>query len=488
MRPSLTRAAAIAGGVLSLAACADQPPVSPAVTTVSERASLASAERYLVLANGNGFAKDFASRVAALGGTIERVHGGAGFAVVSGLTADAATQLARTPGIGEVAPDAEFNIDSPLAMAEADASDVGEPSASSVATPNTASRYVWQWNMTLIGANKAWAAGKLGDPGVTVAILDTGLDYNITDLNGLVDLSRSASFIPADDALATQYFPSRNKITDFNGHGTNVANQISSKAAAIAGVTSKTTLIGVKVLNRSGSGSFSSVMNGVLWAADHGADVANMSLGGGFAKAASGQFVSFINRVFNYANRQGMLIVVSAGNESEDLDHNGNELKTYCDQPHVVCVSSVGPATGLADQDAPSYYTNFGRSAITVAAPGGNANEAGNFPLSARPWGNDIASWVWSYCPKDRIAGLTAAGAPVLTACTAGNRLSGFIGTSQASPHVSGLAALLVAEYGHGQPSQIKQKIIASAVDLGEPGTDPYYGRGRIDVAKALGL
>jgi subtilisin family serine protease len=342
--------------------------------------------------------------------------------------------------------------------------------------------------MRLIGANTAWAAGHLGSSGVTVAILDTGIDYDAPDLNGLVDFSRSTSFVPSDDAITTTYFPTRNKISDYNGHGTNVATQVSSKAVALAGVTSKTTLIGVKVLGRTGSGSSSGVLNGVLWAADHGADVANMSLGGGFAKAGNGRFLAMINRTFNYAKQKGMLIVVAAGNDGADLDHNGNFHSTYCDEVHVVCVSAVGPRLANSDPNEPTYYTNFGRSAISVAGPGGNADAANGFTASAWPWGLDIASWVWSYCSKTRIASLTATGVPVLTACVAGNRLTGYIGTSQATPHVAGLAALLVAEQGKGQPQQIKQAIEKSADQLGRSGNDPFYGRGRINVAKAVGL
>jgi subtilisin family serine protease len=404
-----------------------------------------------------------------------------------------------------VQADAEFTLDAPLAAAEADASAVATDVVASQANPTTASRYSWQWNMRAIGANKAWAAGKLGDPGVKVAILDTGIDYDAPDLNGLVDLTHSASFIPTDDALTSTYFPTRNPITDYHGHGTNVATQVASKAVALAGVTSKTTLFGVKVLGRTGSGALSAVLSGVLYAADQGADVANMSLGSGFEKAANGRFVSLINRVFNYANRKGTLIVVSAGNETEDLDHNGNELKTYCNQQHVVCVSAVGPTswdhTGTAPgpftfavtpsaPDEPAFFTNFGRSAISVAGPGGNAkrNAAGALVAQPWPWGNDVASWVWSYCSKTRLAGLTAAGVPVLTACAAGNRITGYIGTSQASPHVAGLAALLVVEQGHGRPAQLKNAIQQSADDLGQTGTDPFYGRGRANVARALGL
>jgi subtilisin family serine protease len=474
-------------GALALAACsADRVnPVSPIGTTEARSMSAAAPQRYIVLAQNSGFAADFASRISALGGTVEQLHAGAGIAVVSGLSASAVAKVGALASVSDVQADQEFTLDKPVTAVQADASDV---TPSSVANPAAAARYFFQWNMRLIRANEAWAAGKLGNAGVTAAIIDTGIDYDAPDLNGLVDLSRSVSFVPSDDAIATTYFPSRNKISDFEGHGTNVATQVSSKAVALAGVTSKTTLIGVKVLDRTGRGTTSSVLLGVLWAADHGADVANMSLGGGFAKAGNGRSVALINRVFNYAASKGMLIVVAAGNSAADLDHNGNVETTYCDSPHVVCVSAVGPALATSNPDTPTSYTNFGRSAISVAAPGGDADFAGGFTPSLWPWGLDIASWVWSYCSKTTLAGLTPAGVPILTACVAGNRLTGEIGTSQASPHVAGLAALLVAEQGHGRPSQIKAAILKSAVDLGQPGTDPYFGRGRIDVANALGL
>jgi subtilisin family serine protease len=360
----------------------------------------------------------------------------------------------------------------------------------SQANPTTALRYSWQWNMRQIQADGAWALGKLGSASVTVAILDSGIDYDAPDLIGLVDLTRSTSFVPSDDAITTTYFPTRHRISDYNGHGTNVATQVSSKAFALAGVTSRTTLIGVKVLGRTGSGTSSGVLNGLLYAADAGADVANMSLGSSFAKTANKDFIKVVNQVLNYVKRKGMVVVVSAGNDASDLDHNGDVFSSYCDAKHVICVSAVGPALasqiGTAAADAPAYYTNFGRKAIDVAAPGGNADAAHNFTVSAWPWGNDIASWVWSYCSKTRIAGLTTAGVPILTACVAGNRLTGYIGTSQAAPHVAGLAALIVADQGHGKPEQIKQEIEHSADDIGPRGQDEFSSRGRINVLRAV--
>jgi subtilisin family serine protease len=492
---ALSGAAALAA-LAALAACADQPTAVRPLPSSPSRVVSASQDggTYLVLDRGNGFNADFAARVAALGGTVSSVHAGAGLAVVSGLSATAAAQLTGGSDVSDVQADAEFTLDAPVAAVQADMSGVADPVATSQSNPASAILASWQWNMRAIKANVAWAAGKLGSSGVTVAILDSGIDYDALDLNGLVDLSRSTSFVPRDDSLRAARFPSRHVVTDFNGHGTNVATQVSSKAVALAGVTSKTTLIGVKVLGRTGSGSTGGVLNGVLWAADHGADVANMSLGSEFAKAGNGRLLSTIQRVFNYAGRKGMLIVVAAGNEAADLDHNGNVMNAYCNASHVVCVSAVGPTAGsqlgTSAQDAPTFYTNFGRSAIEVAAPGGNAqvDEKGNPNLvSAWPWGNDVASWVWSLCSKTYVPSISASGVPS-TPCAAGNRLTGEIGTSQASPHVAGLAALIVAESGRGQPSQVKAALLRSADDLGQPGVDPFYGSGRINVARAVGL
>ncbi|MFL5599490.1 MAG: S8 family serine peptidase [Gemmatimonadaceae bacterium] len=412
-------------------------------------------------------------------------------------------------------------MDRPLASAASDPTEVPRDVMPHQANPASAARFAYQWNMSLIHAPAAWAAGKLGSPTVRVAIIDSGLDYDAPDLNGLVDLSSSKSFmnhfvgrmddttthdvdesdpiVPSDDQIVG-FFPRRNLITDLNGHGTNVATQVSSKGAALAGVTSKTTLIGVKVVGANGVGSFSDILNGVLWAADHNADVANMSLGAGFSKAGNGYDLALINRVFNYARQKNMLIVVAAGNSSINLQRIGNGFATYCDAPHVICVSAVGPrlasALGTSAADEPAFYSNFGQNSADVAAPGGNADAAHGFTPSRWPWSDpapaafsqfDVASWVWAYCAKQTLIIQRAAdgvhGNLFTTHCLAGNYIWPFIGTSQASPHVAGLAALLIAENGKGNPERIKALIQRSG-----DATDPAYGRSRINVQRALGL
>ncbi len=429
------------------------------------------ADDYVVLFKGSGIPAGFAAQVAAAGGTITSQHQ-AGIATVSGLTAGGAAALAGNKQVADIQPDAIVTLN-PAAVSDAEAS-YSDPAVTSTANPAGAFFWARQWDMRAIGANLGWAAGRLGSSDVTVAILDTGIDYKHADLAGRVDLSRSVSFIPTDDALVAKYFPTRNPITDLHFHGTHVAATVASNANAAAGMTSKVTLFGVKVLNVNGSGPFSAILNGVLWAADHGADVANMSLGGGFDRAHNGSFIGFYNRVFNYAHAKGMLVVVAAGNEGIDLDHAGNYFAANCDAPNVVCVAATGPTFTAGTNgpwtnvDAPAFYTNYGRSAIDVAAPGGNQGPA-----------PDRGAFVYEACSTSSLQ---------IPVCQTGTYVVGLMGTSQATPHVAGLAALIVEQVGHGHPSQVKARLQQTADDIGQPGTDPYYGKGRINVPRAEGL
>jgi Subtilisin-like serine proteases len=491
-----SRISAVVLAAFALVACSTDmvaPPKAPPAVRLSKSVG-GNGGNYLVLMTSTSVPAGFAAKVASLGGTVRTSHSGAGFAVVSGLTDAGAAQLAATTGVAEVDPDAPVGLELPIVKVASDATDLSSPSATVATGPAAALHFDWQWNMRLIQADKAWAAGKLGSRKVTVAILDTGIDYDGIDLDGHVDLARSVSFMnewvgdPAtdvvtasDDDLVAAIFPGRNKISDLNGHGTNVASQVTSSGLRLAGVTSKTTLIGVKVLGANGFGTFGGILSGVLWAAVDGADVANMSLGGSFARAGNGQLIRVINAVFNYARQRGMLVVVSAGNEAVDLDHNGNTFAGFCDATHVICVSAVGPALATSNPDTPAFYTNFGRRSIDVAAPGGNAVWPA-LTKSAWPWGVDIASWVWSRCSRQELV-FDASGNPFFDGCGVFFLYNGFIGTSQAAPHVSGLAALLVADNGHANPQRIKQIIERS----GDP-INPLYGEGRINVKNALGL
>jgi subtilisin family serine protease len=424
--------------------------------------AFAAGDSYVVRFGGP-IPESFRSSVAAHGGTIDALHEGAGIAIVSNLSEAAAADLHRLTSGGEVIANDKVNV----RLGTSTLQEQSEVESSSTTAPETALYYPLQWHLRAISAPAAWAAGRFGSPDVTVAVLDTGVSYTHVDLAGRVDLGRSVSFVPSDDALVAAYFPGMHPVTDLYYHGTHVAATISSNAHVAAGVTSNVTIMGVKVLGANGEGTFGGVLQGVLWAADHGADVANLSLGDAFLRRGNGRYVAIVQQVFNYASRKGMLVVVAAGNDFLDLDHDKNLFKSYCSAANVVCVSATGPTYAPSwegpweNVDAFAPYSNYGRSAISVAAPGGY-------------WGAVVAA-----CAPTSL---------IVPECAAGDLVLGLGGTSMAAPHVAGLAALLVEDIGHGRPNRVKTRLQQTADDLGEPGTDPYYGKGRINVAKALGL
>ena len=469
------RRSALPLALVAVAACADDP-VQPKPERIA-RASLAVAgapQRYVVDFSGPPRG-DFAQRVAALGGTVDFIADGGGFAAVSGLSAQGLAALNKAPGVSAVFEDVVIQLSSEGAVGEIAGADVGPLS---IANPAGAFRFSFQWNMRTIGANTAWAAGNLGASTVTAAIIDTGIDYDGFDMNGMVDLARSTSFVTSDNALINTFFPGRNPIDDFNGHGTNVATQVSSNATLFAGVNSRARLMALKTFGAAGNGSLSGILAALIWAADHGADVANMSLGvpKGIDKAGNGLFIGISNRVFNYAHRAGMVVVVAAGNDGLNLDNNGRNFAVYCEAPHVICVAATGPTASTnpfsgpwTNVDAGASYSNTGRQSVTVSAPGGTT-----------------AGFVASVCARHTAF---ASGQSFVFPCNVPPGFFvtfGFAGTSQATPHVTGVVAQMIAKYGKRQPSQIKQMLLNSLDDLGPPGPDDVYGAGRVNLVKAL--
>lgn len=412
----------------------------------------ASASDAHIFRFGGDVPASFASSAKAAGGTVTSEHRQAGIAVVRGLSDAEAGSLAASTGAADAVADIRIHLRLGTLGDQVEEESV----ETDFFSPADAIMYPQQWHLRAIGADRAWAAGRLGSPKVTVAVIDTGVDYQHADLAGRIDLSRSASFVPSDDADVAAIFPGVHPVTDLYYHGTHVAATISSNARVAAGVTANVTIMGVKVLSRWGEGTFSGVLDGLVWAADHGADVANMSIGDIMFKSGNGRYAAMMQRAFNYAHRKGTLVVVAAGNESIDLDHDQNLYKMYCDAPNVVCVAATGP------NDNATWYTNYGRSAISVAAPGG-----------------DIYDRVWAACSRTSL---------LITWCQTSDEVLGLMGTSMAAPHVSGLAALLVEDIGPGKPSLVKARLQQSAEDLGATGVDPYYGKGRISVPRALNL
>jgi subtilisin family serine protease len=383
-------------------------------------------------------------------------------------------------------PDVALSLELPTGALDVIPVDASHPQAS--ATPGSSALYARQWNMRAIAADEAWAAGALGSPTVTTFILDSGIDYEYVDLLGLVDERGSIDLTGSFPVVATiagrptvvtfteadtvaRYFPARKAFTDLFFHGTHVAATVSSNAIVAAGVTSRTRLVAVKVCTYINVCPFSSVLRGVIHAADSGADVVNLSLGGSFQKRGNGLLVQFVNQAFNYARARGVTIVVAAGNDGADLDHDVAAYSAYCNAPGVICTAATGPtnqssADGpFTNVDASASYSNFGRSAIDLAAPGGNIN------APAAP-----NTFVYAGCSQTSL---------VVPVCRTGVFAIGSLGTSMAAPHVSGAASLLVSRFGRN-PAAIHARLQRTLDDLGEPGADPRYGKGRLNVARAV--
>ncbi len=483
--------------VLCVLGCSEstQPPdvgvTHPDVVAASE--NQAAGRQHLVVFKGqNGIPVDFAQRVQSLGGTLTTSLDSIGVAVVSGLRDDSAGSLAGTSDVAFVEPDtmaslvSEEEILSAGDVTDAANEEVATPAdvTATAGSPADAKLFARQWNMRAVGADRAWAAGFRGSRSVTVAIMDTGIDYQQPELVGFVDLSRSRSFVPDEDALVQAMYPGRNPVTDLFYHGTGVAETVVSHGVLLAGITNDLTLIAVKVANRNGGFRISTALQGLLYAADQGADVLNFSGAVQLKRHANAGTLAAFERAYAYTWRKGMLIVSVSNNNADDFQHDNGAVST-CALGNSICASATGPTADAplngpwVNVDAIAPYSGFGIGTVDVAAPGGTrfTNTRIWLPCLTTPSSSSPAS-----CRPKTIGNGTCPNP------AAGTCLLQGIGTSWAAPHIVGTAALLVEQIGHGKPAQIRAAILQSADDLGDPGKDPYYGHGRLNVPRALGL
>jgi serine protease len=332
---------------------------------------------------------------------------------------------------------------------------VATPAAGGTAVDDPVFEQGLQWGLEQIGAPEAWPVST-GD-GVTIAVVDSGVDPDHEDLQA--QLAGQVSCVGAAGDVRRCAGSAR----DDNGHGTHVSGialAATGNGRGMAGVAPDAQLLAVRVLADdcdatgacTATGSAGDVAAGIRWAADQGADVINLSLGGGAAQSALG--CAFCDAV-EYAWSKGAIAVIAAGNDAV--------LPAGFSDEHAVVVSAT-----TRDQRRASYSSSSGsilRSARwPIAAPGGEGE-------------TDPADCATGGAPKGILSTYWIEGQRDAYACLAG--------TSMAAPHVSGALALLLAQ-GH-TPQQAVDRLLATATDLGPPGRDDVFGFGLVDLPRAVG-
>jgi len=281
--------------------------------------------------------------------------------------------------------------------------------------------YSKQWNLHKIGIESAWAETK--GSGITVAVIDTG----ITQVRDL----KETKFVKGYD-----FVNDREQATDDNGHGTHVAGtvaQATNNNYGVAGVAYQSSLMPLKVLSEYGGGTVADIAEAIKFAADKGADVINMSLGGGGES-------QLMKDAIDYAYRKGVVIIAAAGNEA------ANGASYPARYPHVIGVSSFGPDGEKAN------YSNYG-AGVDISAPGGS--ETGKILQETI---NENGEGVFL----------------------------GLQGTSMAAPHVAGVAALIKAK-GVENPDDILKVLKQSARVIKDDSLN-YYGAGQLNAEAAVKL
>lgn len=297
--------------------------------------------------------------------------------------------------------------------------------------------YKYQWHMQKINVEQAWTAAS--GKGVVVAVIDTGVAYEDYERFHEVEDLKQTNFVKG-----WNFVSGNEHANDDNGHGTHVAGTIAqstNNGIGCVGVAPQALIMPIKVLSASGTGKISNIAEGIRLAANKGAKVINMSLGGPLPSG-------ILESALKHAHKKGVIIVCAAGNS------NSENVSYPARYPQCIAVS----ATRFDDEL--TFYTNRGKR-IDIAAPGGDM----------RVDQNDDGY-------KDGVLQNTIG---MMDPTTETYAL--YQGTSMASPHVAGAAALLVS-MGITRPDAVRARLVDTARKEGFD-LEKGYGGGVLDAGKA---
>jgi subtilisin family serine protease len=365
-----------------------------------------------------------------------------------------------------------------------------------------------QWDMRQMHTPEAHAITG-GSPAVVAGTIDTGVDYRHPDLRQNISDADSAN------CLSGAPVPGAAAANDDNGHGTHTAGTIAaaSNGAGIVGVAPNVKVAGIKAGNADGYFFPEAVVCSFMWAGDRHLDVVNNSyyvdpfLFNCRNDKAQHAIWKAVQRAVRYAMNQGVTVVASEGNNSEDLSHptadnsspdfppgteEQREVTNACvvvpvEIPGVIGVTATGSyvqdtAEGQYPDNLKSYYSSFGMSTADVAAPGGDFYFRGSDPGAQAIQGQILSTWPANQpCTRSRQESTGDPTYPTALYC-------GIQGTSMAGPHVAGLAALVISRFGdlknpqNGKmrPTQVEQIISQTADPQACPGTLPNANAGSL--------
>ncbi len=462
----ITKFIALASAVLLLFACEQEEVfMNDALekSAISTKSASSSNNSFLVISNTNKLPKNLVKDLTDANGTLTSAISQVGIAIVESNDPDFKAKASKIKGVQSVVPNLTVQWLDPNEKNVSLEADFGNPPTSG----DDDFYFDLQWGHDAIDAPEAWDAGYRG-AGVRVAVLDGGFDLDHPDLAPNI-LTLSKDFT----GEGLQY-----TLGDTFSHGTHTAGTIGAadNGFGTIGVAPEAKLMLLKVLSDEGSGNFGVLIEAIIYAADNEADVISMSLSGSWLKRWGSEYAHLtnaVNRATTYAYQKGSTVIAAAGNDGWDRDHFfGDLVISPADGPNVISISATTPIGWALDSstnlDIPASYTNFGQSAIDFAAPGGD----GLYP------GNEFCTVGNAYAPCYVFD---------LVFSTGNGGWYWSAGTSMATPHAAGVAALIIGKNGGSmKPAQVEAVLRKSADDLGKPGNDDYYGAGRVNAYRAV--